>query len=156
MGEWLTWLETTSAIEWVRSSPSLWAYPSVLLGHTVGLAVLVGFNAVLDLRVLGAAPTVPLAGLTRTFPAMWAGFVLSVATGVVLLLLDTERLWHRPFLVKIALVASAVSALVLLQRTLYGRGLHAAVATPWAKTLAVLSLGLWCAAIVAGRALVPR
>jgi len=50
------WIETTALSVWVRESPSLWAFPFVLILHTVGMGFLVGTNIALDLRVLGFAP----------------------------------------------------------------------------------------------------
>ena len=38
------WIETTALSIWLRESPSLWAFPFVLILHTVGLAFLVGSN----------------------------------------------------------------------------------------------------------------
>jgi alkylation response protein AidB-like acyl-CoA dehydrogenase len=57
------WLESTALSTWVRESGSLWAYPMVLTAHTVGMSLLVGANAVIDLRLLGVAPRVPLGPL---------------------------------------------------------------------------------------------
>ena len=37
-------LEATSLSTWLRESPSLWAFPFVLILHTVGLAFFVGAN----------------------------------------------------------------------------------------------------------------
>ena len=55
-----TWIETTALSTMLRESPSLWAFPFVLILHTVGLAFLVGANVALDVRVLGLARGVPL------------------------------------------------------------------------------------------------
>ena len=77
MMELLEALEASPFSTWVRESPSIWAYPTVLTLHTVGLAVLVGANWMLDLRALGFEPAIPAAVLSRAFPAMWAGFWLN-------------------------------------------------------------------------------
>ena len=55
MDPFFTWIETTALSIWLRESPSLWAFPFVLILHTVGLAFLVGANVALDVRVLGLA-----------------------------------------------------------------------------------------------------
>ena len=36
------WVEATALSYWLRESPSLWAFPFVLILHTVGLAFFVG------------------------------------------------------------------------------------------------------------------
>ena len=52
--------------------------------HTVGLALVVGPNAVLDLRLLGAGRGMPLAALRNVFRVMWIGFAINASTGLVL------------------------------------------------------------------------
>ena len=49
MMEYLAALEGSAFSTWLRESTSIWAYPTVLTLHTVGLAVLVGANWALDL-----------------------------------------------------------------------------------------------------------
>ena len=49
----LEWLEGTSVGLWMRESPSVWAFPTVLTLHTTGMAILVGASWLLDLRLLG-------------------------------------------------------------------------------------------------------
>ena len=58
--EILTSLEHSGVATWIRESPSIWGYPTILTLHTVGLAVLVGANWALDLRLLGVARQIPL------------------------------------------------------------------------------------------------
>ena len=79
--DFLLWLETTFLGTWVRESPSLWAYPTVLFCHSVGLAALVGINTAVDLRVLGFARHIPLKPLARMFPVMWMGFGVKPCIG---------------------------------------------------------------------------
>src|SRR5688572_2438441 len=84
----LSSLEASAFSTWIRESPSIWAYPTILTLHTVGLAVLVGANWMVDLRVLGFGRAVPLGVMSRAFPVMWAGFWLNALTGVVLFATD--------------------------------------------------------------------
>ena len=56
---WLRWLESSAFSVWVNESPSLLAFPGILAAHTIGLGLLVGLNAALDLRLLGAAREFP-------------------------------------------------------------------------------------------------
>ena len=46
MESFFVWLEATPLSTWLRESPSLWAFPFVLILHTVGLAFFVGANVV--------------------------------------------------------------------------------------------------------------
>ena len=146
----LAQLESTAFGSWLRESGSIWAYPAVLTLHTIGLAVLVGANAVLDLRLLGAGPRIPLAPLVRLFPVMWAGFWINFASGVALFVADaTTKGTTTLFVTKLAIVVAGVVVLRRIRTTVYGRG--PAVTSTTSTLLAGLSLALWLLAIVTGR-----
>lgn len=152
MSEWLASIEASSFATWLRLSPSIWAYPFVLTLHTVGLALLVGANWVLDLRLLGFAPRIPLSALTPAFPVMWAGFWINAVSGIMLFAADaTTKGATRLFVGKLGVVAAGVLVIVLIRRIVYGRGVDRASSGPTAKALAIASIILWVAAIAAGR-----
>jgi hypothetical protein len=122
--------------------------------HTVGLALIVGPNAVLDLRVLGAAPRLPLDALRPVFRVMTIGFVINASTGLVLFVseaADKGLLWV--FYVKLTLIALALIAAWRTKRLIFGAdGATVVREIPGsAKALAILSLALWTGAIAAGR-----
>ena len=145
-------LENSGFGTWLRESPSIWAYPAILTLHTLGLGVLVGGNAVLDLRLLGWGKAIPLEPLERLFPIMWAGFWVNAISGVALFVGDaTTKGTTWVFMTKLVIIVVAVVMLVALRRTVYGRGAAPAVETPAGRTLAVMSLVLWFLAIVTGR-----
>lgn len=145
-------LESTGLSAWVRESPSMWAYPTILTLHTVGLAVLVGANWMVDLRVLGVARAIPTPVLARAFPIMWAGFWLNTATGVLLFAADaTQKGTQAIFMWKLAMVAVGVALMIALKRRLYGPGVQTDGTTFGVKLMAAASLVLWAAAIGAGR-----
>ena len=58
---------------WVRESPSVFAFPGILSVHAIGMALVVGLNAAIDLRILGFAPHVPLMEMKRFFPSYGSG-----------------------------------------------------------------------------------
>lgn len=152
MMELLTSLEQSGFATWFRESPSVWAYPTILTLHTLGLGVLVGGSAVLDLRLLGFAPAIPLPPLERLFPAMWIGFWVNALSGAVLFTGDaTGKGTTRLFMAKLAIVAAGVLVLVALRRTVYGRRAEVAAVTTTSRALAAVSLVLWFLAIVTGR-----
>ena len=152
MHDFLLWLETAAVSTWVRESGSLWAYPAVLALHTVGMSLLVGASAVLDLRLLGVAPQVPLAPLVAVFRAVWTGAALSVVSGLLLFGADASTKGATPvFLVKLIFIAAAIVVARRLRRTVYGQDAEAADISFAAKALAVASLLLWTGAITAGR-----
>ena len=157
------WLETTGLATWTRESPSLWAYPTVLTLHTVGLGIVVGANAVIDLRLLGFAPRVPAPTLAPLFRLIWWAFALNAATGVLLFMADAVIKSKQPvFYAKLTLIALALWNTALIKPIVKGDrprpdahdtpdAPDTNIATGRAKRLAVVSLLLWTGAITAGR-----
>ena len=151
MMEWLAAIESTAFATWLRESPSIWGYPTILTLHTVGLALLVGPSWALDLRLLGAVPAIPLRAMEKTFPVMWAGFWINGLSGVLLFIADATTKGATPlFVTKLALIVVAVATLVALRRVVYRRDTGPVIG-PAARGLAVLSILLWIAAIGTGR-----
>jgi hypothetical protein len=88
MMELLASLEDSGFGVRLGESPSIRAYPAVLTLHTLGLGVLVGANAVLDLRLLAWGRAIPLAQLEKLFSVMWIGFWVNAVSGVALFVAD--------------------------------------------------------------------
>ncbi|HEY8518903.1 MAG TPA: hypothetical protein VIN61_02390 [Gammaproteobacteria bacterium] len=153
--ELLLWLERTAPGVWLRESPSIFAFPTVLFLHTLGLALLVGVNATLDLWVLKYRLRVAPATLTRLAQLMWLGFGVNAVSGVWLLLAYPAKALTNPvFYGKLVLIALAIVAFDRLRPHVVAATPGAAAAVgPRARTLAALSLGLWAVAILAGRLL---
>jgi hypothetical protein len=149
MMELLASLEASGFGTWLRESGSIWAYPAVLTLHTMGLGVLVGASTVLDLRLLGCAPRIPLEPLERLFPIMWAGFWVNALSGVALFVADaTTKGTTTVFMAKLAIVIVAIWVLRRMRTVVYGGRAGAAMG---ARLLAATSLLLWIAAIATGR-----
>jgi hypothetical protein len=152
MMDWLASLEASGFASWLRESSSIWGYPTVLTLHTLGLGVLVGASTVIDLRLLGAAPQIPLEPLRRLFPVMWAGFWINAISGVALFAADaTTKGTTTVFLSKLAIIVIAVVVLMAIKRTVFRDGSAAEKTTVTVRALAAASLVLWLAAIVTGR-----
>ena len=151
--EILTAVENSSFGIWVRESGSVWSYPTIIFLHSLGLSFLVGMNVVIDLRVLGVAPRVPIAPLEGLFPVMWLGFWVNTASGVALLVADASTmLISLVFWVKMACIVAAVMSMVLVRRLLFRSPRDESADLPLnAKLLAIGSLVLWTGAITAGR-----
>ncbi len=148
-------LEATSVATWVRESPSVWGYPLILALHTAGLAMVVGLNAVVALRVLGAGRDVPLGPLVRVFPLMWAGLAINVGTGVLLFAADASTKGMQPvFWAKLTCIGVAVLAAGRLRHAVWGQTpapLEVESPPDGTGRLAGVSLMAWTGAIVAGR-----
>ena len=137
---------------WVRESPSMLAFPTILALHALGMALLVGANVAMDLRVLGLAPRIPFSVLDALFPVMKIGFWVNAVSGILLLLAyPTKALTNPLFYAKLVLIAAAL----LFARSIWRRmpGKHETVASGVAppRVLAGISLATWAAAIFAGR-----
>ena len=153
MEPFFVWLEATSLSTWLRESPSLWAFPFVLILHTVGLAFFVGTNVAWDVRVLGFSLGIPLEALRRYFLVMWAGFWINAFSGVLLLIAyPTKALTNPLFYAKLALIAFGVVLAFRIRRQVNGL-VASADAPPMARMLAAVSLACWIAVIFAGRLL---
>lgn len=148
-------IEQTALSRWIRYSPSIFGFYFILLCHTIGLSLLVGANAVVDLRILGVASGLPLKPMKQLFGFMWAGLAINVTTGLLLLTgYPTKALTDLDFYVKISFITLAV----LTMRKIYVRvfsdpSLSEVDMISKGKTMATLSLVLWIGAISAGRML---
>lgn len=144
-------IEATPISEWMRGD--LWAFPVVLILHTIGLAFLVGANVAVDVRILGGAPGVPLPSLDRYFLVAWGGFWINAASGVLLLVAyPTKALTNPVFYLKLALVAAAVVLMQEVRRQIRAHD-PAPIVPRRLAILAGLSLACWAASITAGRLL---
>ena len=153
MEPFFVWIEATSLSTWLRESPSLWAFPFVLILHTVGLAFFVGTNVAWDVRVLGFSLGIPFEALRRYFLVMWAGFWINAFSGVLLLIAyPTKALTNPLFYAKLALIAFGIVLAFRIRREVSGLAARAD-APPMARMLAAASLVCWIAVIFAGRLL---
>ena len=148
-------IEESGFSTWLRESESPFAFYFVLLFHTFGLALLVGANAVIDLRLLGIERDIPLAPLKRLFGIMWLGFAINAASGALLLIAyPTKALTNPVFYIKLTLIGFAVWVMTKLQRRVFDdSSLNEAAMIVRGRTLAKWSLFLWIGAITAGRLL---
>ena len=153
--DFLVSLEQSRFFVWVRESGSLLAFPTILLLHTYGMAVLVGIVVVLDLRILGFAPALPLESLEKFLPMLWVAFWINAVTGTILLLADaTTKLTNLDFLIKMLFIALGVIVQRMMEKRVFPKEQPAdRLFTANAGMLAVASLICWLGAITAGRLL---
>jgi hypothetical protein len=148
-------IEESGFSTWLRETESPFGFYFVLLFHTFGLSLLVGANALVDLRLLGFWASIPIAPLKRFFPIMWAGFWINATTGVLLLIsYPTKALTNPVFYTKLTMIGFAIWILTKLQKEVFA-DTTATEADMMARgaSLAKWSLALWVGAISAGRLL---
>jgi hypothetical protein len=152
MMDFLRAIEQSSFSQWVTQSSSTFAFPGILLMHTVGMGIVVGINAGIDLRILGLAPALPIAPFEKFFPVLWFGFVVNTITGLILFGADaTTKSINPDFWVKMVFIALALINLKMIRNRVF-REPEKPFSTN-VKILAVTSLIFWLGAITCGRLL---
>lgn len=133
-------------LPWIAEHPI--AYPALQGVHIAGIALLLGNLVLLELRVWGLGRELPLAPLARLALSLSvAGFGAVAASGLLMFAAHpAEMLANRAFVIKLGLLALAGSNAAIFHAR---GGLQRSDAVARAQT--VLSLGLWLAAIIAGR-----
>lgn len=150
----LQWLQQLPISTWVSESPSIFGYPTVLLLHVMGMAIVVGISAIISLRLLGFAQETALQPLERLYPLMWWGFGLNAVTGTALMLASaTMRLVDPVFYLKMIFIFAGVAMMQRTRKKAFRRPDPEAELPGNAKTLAWASLICWVGAVTAGRML---
>lgn len=150
----LAWVESTALSRWVVESPSIFAFPGILVLHALGMGFAVGISAAMDLRILGVARGVPLAEMRRLLPYLWAGFWLNAVSGLLLLAgYPTKALTNPVFYLKLILIAVAMTLVVRISRHAADYANATSDFPAPLRRLAITSLVCWAGAITAGRLL---
>ena len=151
----LSFLESSQLAEKIRES--LYLFPLIESCHVLGLTMVFGTIAIIDLRLLGIAST------RRSFRKIasdvlrwtWAAFALTVATGSLMFITNAGVYYHNFFFrTKMVLLVLAGLNMLMFELTA-ARTMHrwdADRAAPLAgRTVAAVSLLLWIAIIFLGR-----
>lgn len=155
MHQFLVSIENLSFSQWVKDAPTIWAFPTILIVHTLGMSIVAGVSAMLSLIVLGFWPAVPIKPFGRVFPLLWIGFWINAISGTMMLMADaTTKLTTPDFYIKMAFVFAGLYVLVLMRRQIFeDPQLDKAPLSGRAKVLAWASLACWFGAITTGRLL---
>jgi hypothetical protein len=148
-------IEQTALSSWLRESTSVFGFYFILLFHTIGMSLVVGASAVVDLRILGVAPALPLKPLKRLFTIMWVGLAINVTSGLFLLTAyPTKALTNPDFYIKMTFIGLAVFTMRKLSIQVFGdKSLDEMAMIAKGKTMAAWSLVFWVGAVSAGRLL---
>jgi hypothetical protein len=147
-------IENSAYAVWVRESPSIFAYTTILSLHAIGLAIIVGINYLIAFRLLGFVPEISLTPLRRLFPWMYLGFTINLFSGASLLAANLHNdLGNWLFIVKLVMIALAMINLELTRIHVFDRpGTLGADGLPKnARWFAFGALLTWGLAMVAGR-----
>ena len=144
------WLQDNSFIAVINGTA--WTAAAVEIVHYFSMFILVGSMVIVDLRVLGlvgrAQGATQLAN--RLFPWIWASLVLNFVSGFLMFAGSATAYYRNDiFYDKMGVVLLAIVANIIVQQKI--RKWDQLPAMPvWAKSIAVLSIGLWVGAIIAG------
>lgn len=147
----------SSALGNALRSAGVWTYGVLNLGHVLGISLLIGSVVLLDLRLLGAWRTTPLAALARpTVPLAGIGLVIALATGICMVSVNASEYYGNPFLLlKFGAIALGLVNVAVVSRLPAWRAKGEREPTgPEATQLAVaggVSLFAWLAALGCGR-----
>ena len=155
MHDFLVFLENMEFSQWVKNAPTIWAFPTILIVHTLGMSMVAGVSAIISLVVLGFWPAVPIKPFERAFPLLWWGFGINAVSGTMMLVADaTTKLTTLDFYIKMALVFAGLFVLIRMRRQIFeDPQIDQVPLSGNAKMLAWASLACWFGAITAGRLL---
>jgi len=155
ISEVLKSIENTDIASSIRAS--LFLFPMLESIHVMGLALVFGTVAIVDLRLLGLASTHrPFRRMASdTLKWTWIAFTITFVTGGLMFTTNATVYFHNPvFQAKMALLLLAGINMGIFELT-SGRSVRQweTSATPpvAAKTAAVISLALWIGVIFLGR-----
>lgn len=151
------WLNDLPISTTIRESPTI--FPVIETIHVVSITLGVGTIAIVDLRLLGVV--LPRERITdvvsQVEPLAWWGFALMFGSGLLLFLSEAERCYRNPaFRLKLILLVLAGINPLIFHTAVYRRADNwdSDVPAPWqGRVVAVVSLALWAAIIVSGRAI---
>jgi len=157
-------VDITAALDWLQSTgpavqirDSLFAFPLLEGAHVIGLALVFGTIAIVDLRLLGLASTHrPFQRLAAdTLKWTWAAFAVTALTGVLMFITNATVYFHNAyFRAKVVLLVVAALNVLVFELTA-GRTVkqwdQAPAAPLLGRVIATVSLVVWVGVIVTGR-----
>jgi len=138
---------------------SIWVFPIIETIHVLGITLLVGTVAILDLRLLGLVlKREQVSRVARQIlPLTWAGFAVMFSSGFLLFWAEAAKCYANPaFRFKLLLLILVGLNPLIFHLTIYRSVLswNESLVTPLrARLAAFLSLTLWGGIVCAGRAI---
>lgn len=152
-------MQLISLFQWIEGLPAVrlivivpWLYPTISALHILGIGILIGSIAPVDLRLLRILgpkfdPVVP--ALTRL---ALTGFAVAVMTGLLLASVRVGSYAQNPaFLAKLTILLAAGGNAIALRIASRPGDVVSMVGRARGHAAAIASLGLWLGAVFAGR-----
>ena len=144
------WLQDNSFIALLNGTA--WTAAATEIVHYFSMFILVGSMVIVDLCVLGLVGRRQDASqlADRLFPWIWVSLALNFLSGFIMFAGSATAYYRNDiFYDKLGVVLLAIVANIIVQQKV--RKWNQLPAMPvWAKLIAVVSIGLWIGAIVAG------
>jgi hypothetical protein len=136
----------------------LWLYPSVETVHIIGIGLLFGSIAILDLRLVGFSKTIPVRKLARhVLPWTAAAFLLIVPSGLMMFTAHASDFISSPvFALKMSLILAAGLNAAIFHAMVYvwdSEEMRKLGPPPSARVSAAVSVLIWISVIACGRLL---
>jgi hypothetical protein len=137
---------------WVNQSSG---WPIALTIHAFGTAIVVGFMAIIALRLVGFFPGIPYTSLNSLFPYMWVAILFQAVSGATLWMTKpAQYLGDGMFEVKFTLVIVSAIVLAIFQRTMNEEAAKwdlAGAVSPRGLKIGLASAVLWAGVTIGGR-----
>jgi len=140
----------------------LWLYPGIETVHIVGIGLLFGSIAVLDIRLLGFSRSIPAKRLAaHVLPWTAASFLLIIPSGLMMFTAHASEFIDSPvFVLKMCLIMAAGVNAAVFHAVVFRTAdvwdsdeMRKLPPPPSARLSAALSLLIWIAVIACGRLL---
>jgi hypothetical protein len=139
-------IESSALSTWIRESDAMYAFPGILVVHTVGMALAAGSAGAIGLRLLGVAPQIPLVSLRELVRLAWIGLLLNIFSGILLVIAyPTKALTNPIFYLKLLAIGATVAVVRYLDQRV--------PATQPRKLIPAILLMLTALTIITGRLL---
>ena len=148
----LTWMSGSWLAHLVLDH--FWVFGTLETLHFLGLILLVGSLLIVDLRMLGVVPGIPMDAVLAFLPWSFVGFGINFVTGVMFFFSDPFHYYESvAFRWKMLAIAAAGVNVIWFKHSIHPRINAAGRSSVPAQTkyVATLSLALWLAVIVFGR-----
>ena len=145
-------IEASALSTWIRESDAIYAFPGILVVHTLGMALAAGSAAAIALRLLGVAPQIPLTSLRELVRVAWIGLLLNICSGILLVVAyPTKALTNPIFYLKLLAICATVAVVRYLDRRVLS--VEGETATQPRKLVSTMLLVLTALTIITGRLL---
>jgi uncharacterized membrane protein len=144
------WLQENSLIALINGTA--WTAATLEIVHYFSMFILVGSMVIVDLRILGLVGRRLHATQLADWllPWMWISLAFNFLSGFLMFAGSAPSYYNNSiFYDKMTIILLAVASNILVQQKIRKWDLLPAIPA-WAKLLAVVSIGLWVGAIIAG------